>query len=64
MNPLEHFFTCPYCAEEISMILDFSAGGQTYTEDCQVCCHPIEISYEEYEGKLVSFSARQSDESI
>ena len=27
------------------MVLDFSVRRQTYVEDCEVCCNPIEISY-------------------
>jgi len=37
---MEHEFTCPYCGEEISMVLDLSVGRQTYIEDCEVCCKP------------------------
>jgi transcription elongation factor Elf1 len=43
---IEHFFNCPYCAEEISMILEMLYGSQRYIEDCQVCCQPIEIEYQ------------------
>ncbi len=32
---------CPYCWETIELTLDISAGSQTYTEDCHVCCQPI-----------------------
>ncbi len=41
---LEHFFQCPYCWEEISMLLDTSVSTQTYIEDCEVCCNPIEVT--------------------
>ncbi len=51
-------FTCPHCGERISMLLDLSAGSQSYIEDCEVCCRPIEISYQEEDGKVVSFEAR------
>ncbi|MEO9891848.1 CPXCG motif-containing cysteine-rich protein [Aurantibacter sp.] len=40
----EHFFQCPYCWEEISMLMDTSIQQQTYVEDCEVCCNPIEIT--------------------
>lgn len=50
-------FTCPYCGERISMLLDLSAGCQRYIEDCEVCCNPIEISYRAEEGALVAFQA-------
>lgn len=35
--------TCPYCWETIVLELDLSAGSQTYTEDCSVCCQPMVI---------------------
>jgi hypothetical protein len=41
---VEHFFQCPYCWEEISMLLDSSVLQQTYVEDCEVCCNPIQIT--------------------
>jgi len=41
---IEYFFQCPYCWEEISMLLDASVAKQVYVEDCEVCCNPIEIT--------------------
>jgi hypothetical protein len=35
--------TCPYCGEAFTTAIDLSAGSQTYIEDCQVCCQPIEM---------------------
>ena len=35
---------CPYCAEPISLVVDTSAGSQTYIEDCQVCCQPMQVT--------------------
>lgn len=36
-----HEATCPYCWETIELPLDLSAGEQTCTEDCPVCCQPL-----------------------
>lgn len=55
---MEHFFTCPYCWQQISMVLDTSVGEQTYVEDCEVCCKPIEVSYVVEDDALVEFEAR------
>jgi transcription elongation factor Elf1 len=55
---VEHEFTCPYCGEEISMVLDLSAGRQTYVEDCEVCCKPIEISFTVEDDDMASFNAK------
>jgi hypothetical protein len=54
---LEHFFDCPFCGEHISMVLDMSDGGQSYIEDCEVCCRPILIRYECMAAQLESFAA-------
>lgn len=54
---LEHFFSCPYCYEEISMLLDPSITKQKYIEDCEVCCNPIEIQFEIEGEDLVFFDA-------
>ncbi|HAY46549.1 MAG TPA: CPXCG motif-containing cysteine-rich protein [Gammaproteobacteria bacterium] len=35
---------CPYCGESLSLLVDISTGDQSYVEDCQVCCRPIEFS--------------------
>lgn len=43
---------CPYCGESIDIVIDLSAGGQSYVEDCPVCCQPIEISYDVEDGEL------------
>ena len=42
MNELkERTIQCPYCGENISVLLDCSVPQQNYSEDCQVCCRPI-----------------------
>lgn len=59
---IEHFFTCPYCWQEISFVLDLSAGEQSYVEDCEVCCRPIEIRYSVDEDELTDFVADAMNE--
>ena len=55
---MEYFFTCPYCFERISMVLDTSVKSQTYVEDCEVCCHPIEVRYTVVNDEVRQFDAR------
>jgi transcription elongation factor Elf1 len=55
---MEYFFTCPHCLERISMVLDTSVKGQTYVEDCEVCCRPIEVRYTVAKDEVRSFEAR------
>lgn len=54
---IEHFFQCPYCWENISMLLDSSIKQQTYIEDCEVCCNPIQITSIFEAETLLSFEA-------
>jgi hypothetical protein len=60
----EQFFICPYCHQNISVILDLSIeGSQEYIEDCEVCCRPIQIQYQSNGEELEDFSCHgiQSD---
>jgi len=42
MNELiEQNVECPYCGENIDVLVDQSEEQQNYIEDCQVCCRPI-----------------------
>ena len=43
MELLSRSITCPYCGEGIELLIDDSATGQDYYEDCSVCCRPIRI---------------------
>jgi len=40
------------------MVLDTSVRNQTYVEDCEVCCHPIEVRYEVEGGEVCHFEAK------
>ncbi|NQY07535.1 MAG: CPXCG motif-containing cysteine-rich protein [Flavobacteriaceae bacterium] len=57
----EHFFQCPYCWEEISMLLDTSVST-TYIEDCEICCNPIEITTSFEDQGLSSFEAKSIEQ--
>nr|MBV6630526.1 CPXCG motif-containing cysteine-rich protein [Oceanococcus sp. HetDA_MAG_MS8] len=37
---------CPYCGEVITLLVDGTAGAQSYIEDCFVCCRPIVVQVE------------------
>lgn len=53
----EYFFECPYCWEQISMLMDTSISQQEYIEDCEVCCNPIQIRVGIDEGEISQFEA-------
>ncbi len=59
---IEHFFTCPYCRQEISFVLDLSVAEQNYIEDCEVCCRPIQIFYAAEDFELTDFEAESIEQ--
>ncbi|MET0280359.1 MAG: CPXCG motif-containing cysteine-rich protein [Steroidobacteraceae bacterium] len=53
---------CPYCGETIQARVDLSSGDQSYVEDCQVCCQPIQMAVQVAEdGGLASLRAERVD---
>ncbi len=52
---IEHYFTCPHCWETISMLIDNSVSKQSYIEDCEVCCNPIQVALQFLNSELVDF---------
>lgn len=56
-----HSIGCPYCGETIHIMIDCSIADQTYIEDCQVCCRPINLSVV-IDGEDINISARHENE--
>lgn len=53
---------CPYCGEPFETALDLSAGSADYTEDCQICCQPIEFAiHVDSAGRLNRLTLRRAD---
>ncbi len=53
-------FTCPYCWETISIVIDATTEDQEYVEDCEVCCNPILIKFDITDGEVSNFEASQA----
>lgn len=53
---------CPYCGESIALLVDDSAGGQRYIEDCQVCCRPIVVTVRVEEDGALRIQAGTENE--
>ncbi len=58
----EHFFQCPYCWENISILLDLSLFQEEYIEDCEVCCNPIQIIFTTADQELLEFRAENIEQ--
>ena len=57
----EHFFICPYCGQRISMLIDLSVSTQSYIEDCEVCCRPIDVRYTVVGNRMQDFDAQPTE---
>jgi len=44
------------------MLLDSSVPEQSYVEDCEVCCNPIEVTPQFLNNDLVGFEARSIEQ--
>jgi hypothetical protein len=53
---------CPYCGEQIEVLVDTSVNRQEYIEDCSVCCRPIVISVVASFDEVESIEARTEDD--
>ena len=53
---------CPYCWEQIEVVVDCSIDDQVYIEDCSVCCKPIVFSVLVSEGEIISIDGRSEDD--
>jgi len=52
----EKFITCPYCLQNISILLDTGLEGRyNIIDDCEVCCRPIDIIYTIEDLQIVEF---------
>jgi hypothetical protein len=59
---IEVVLQCPYCWEEITLLVDGSIETQEYIEDCEVCCRPIDFSVEVNDDGLAQVQARLQHE--
>ncbi len=53
--------TCPHCWETINLTLDLSVPGQSYIEDCPVCCRPMLVSYAASNGEIDELRVETAD---
>jgi Cysteine-rich CPXCG len=53
---------CPYCGEQIEILIDCSIDAQEYIEDCSVCCRPIIFSVVSSEGEIETIELRTEDD--
>lgn len=57
----ESQISCPYCGETLTLLLDVSAGEQTYVEDCAVCCRSMACRLVQLDGTWALEVRREDD---
>lgn len=63
MGEVEHTYICPLCWERSTLLIDLSAPGeQTFVQDCEVCCAPIEFNVVVDNGEISSFSTQPAND--
>jgi cysteine-rich CPXCG protein len=40
---MDALVTCPYCGEPTEVTVDDEPGRHVFIQDCDVCCHPIQV---------------------
>ena len=55
---IEHEYNCPYCTTLVSTLVDPSIEEQSYVEDCELCCNPIEFFVKLNGGKVIEFNCK------
>jgi hypothetical protein len=48
--------SCPYCGANFEVVIDTSAGAQSFVTDCEVCCRPATVSVDCEPGEVLSIS--------
>ncbi len=60
VEPFE--ISCPYCGEIIEILIDPSVESQSYIEDCQVRCRPMNMTVTMDEEGVPTVEATAQDE--
>lgn len=55
---LEYFYTCPVCADYVSLLIDPSQNRQSFIEDCERCCRPLEFTVQVDAQNVTYFDCR------
>ncbi len=53
---------CPYCGESVEIVVEEHVGEQSYVEDCQVCCRPINMKVLLVPGEEVEVEVQGEDD--
>ena len=61
----EQTITCHFCFEQFDVDIEIGeefTGHNTEIYDCTVCCNPNKLSYEVYDGEIISLTVSDGNE--
>ena len=59
---IEQYFDCPYCWDNQLKLLDSSVPNQSFIEDCETCCNPLEFHVEIRNNFVESFNVNSIEQ--
>ena len=59
---LESYFDCPHCWKNQLKMIDPSILNQTFIEDCETCCNPLEFKILIQDNILLSFDVNSIEQ--
>ena len=62
---VEQTITCHFCFEQFEVDIEIGekfAGHNTDVYDCAVCCNPLKLSYDVYDGEISSLTISDGNE--
>lgn len=59
---IEYYFDCPHCWKNQLKMIDPSINSQSFIEDCEICCNPLEFDLIVVENYVESFSVIPIDQ--
>ena len=59
---IEAYFDCPHCWENQLKMIDPSISNQTFIEDCETCCNPLEFNIQVHENSIQSFDVNSLEQ--
>ena len=59
---LESYFDCQHCWENQLKMIDPSILNQTFIEDCETCCNPLEFKIQIQDNILLSFDVNSIEQ--
>ena len=59
---LKSYFDCPHCWGNQLKMIDPSILNQTFIEDCETCCNPLEFKIQIQDNILLSFDVNSIEQ--